>query len=119
MAGRGRGARNKGFAFERKIAKLLTEATDVEYKRGLGQTRAGASENPDVYSEHDGRWHFECKRHIRTNIKAAMRQAVEDIKEASAERVPVVVTKDDYGPILVTMNWDDWIEMFKEYQSED
>lgn len=112
MAKRGRGARVKGAAFERKLAKLLTEATKYEFKRGLGQARRGGGEISDVYSDDVPGIHIEAKRQVKCNIKAAMRQALNDIEKSGNEKIPIVITKDDREEILVTMNFDDWVSWF-------
>jgi hypothetical protein len=112
MASRGRGARQKGFNFERAVAKLLTGLTGFEWKRGLGQTRGGGAEHADVISEHMEDIHVECKRHKSVSIKKAMEQAVGDRDPGD---LAVVITKDDRKDILVTMLWDDWALMFDVY----
>ena len=118
MAGRGAGARRKGHQFERDMANYLTEKTGLTWKRGLGQSRGGGGECADVevedsdFSENASGVHFEVKRHKRCNIKSALRQAVDD-KHPS--EVPVIITKDDREPILVTMLMDDWIVLFNSY----
>ena len=48
MTTRGRGARVKGAAFERKLAKYFTDNSPLEAKRGIGQTRSGGAEVSDV-----------------------------------------------------------------------
>ena len=111
MASRGKGARVKGAAFERLIARTLTAVTPYEWKRGIAQTRDGTI--PDVYSDDVPGFHFELKRMVRCNIKAALRQALTDIGDK--EQVPVVITKEDRGETLVTMRLDDWLPMFVLY----
>ena len=110
MASRGRGARVKGASFEREIAKLLSEKTGLDAKRGLGQARLGGSEVADVEVQFI---HIEVKRQIKCNIKAAMKQAIAD--STNKKKPPVVITKDDFEPVLVTMLFDDWVEFFKCY----
>lgn len=116
MAKPGRGARIKGASFERTLAKHLTDDTGIEFKRGLGQTRRGGEEVSDVYSDKCPEYHFEAKRQIKCNIKAAMQQAINDCKES--EKTPIVITKDDRGEMLVTMLYDDWIKLFKSILNE-
>lgn len=111
MASRGRGARLKGANFERELAKYFnSHFHQMNAKRGLGQTRGGGEEIADVEMQYI---HVEAKRHKRCNIKAALNQAIEDSKEK--EKLPVAITKDDRKPILVTMEIDHWIELFKAY----
>jgi hypothetical protein len=115
MASPGKGARLKGHNFEREVANLLTENTNIPFKRGLGQARAGGSENADVYSPLLEDIHIECKRQIRCNIKEAIRQGKHDIKTSLQDRSLVVITKDDREEMLVTMPYRDWIVLFNLY----
>lgn len=110
MASRGRGARTKGAAFERELAKYFTENTKLTAKRGIGQTRSGGAEVSDVDMPII---HVEAKRHKRCNIKAALKQAIEDANVNG--KIPVAITRDDRAEILVTMRLDDWIDMFNSY----
>ncbi len=110
MASRGRGARIKGANFERDLAKLFRQNVNISAQRGLGQTRGGGEEIADVEME---LLHIEAKRHKRCNIKAALKQAIEDSK--AKDKLPVAITKDDRQPILVTMLFDDWIKLFKDH----
>jgi hypothetical protein len=110
MASRGRGARTKGAAFERELAKYFTENTELTAKRGIGQTRSGGSEVSDVDMPI---LHIEAKRHKRCNIKAALRQAIDDANING--KIPVAITRDDRADILVTMRLDDWINLFNAY----
>lgn len=110
MTSRGRGARIKGATFERKLAKYFTENTKLEAKRGIGQTRKGGSEVSDVDMPII---HVEAKRHKRCNIKAALRQAIDDANING--KIPVAITKDDRADILCTMRLDDWMLLFTAY----
>jgi|14BtaG_2_1085337.scaffolds.fasta_scaffold00028_77 Holliday junction resolvase len=113
MASRGRGARQKGFQFERDVAAAFSEATGFEFKRGLGQTRGGGSEVPDVLPPPGIlrlAFHIECKRQKVCSIKGAMKQAVNDIGDGS--QMPIVVTKDDRKDTLVTMQMSDFLKLF-------
>jgi hypothetical protein len=114
MASRGRGARAKGANFERKLAKIITDATSVEARRGLAQTRGGGAEVSDVEMP---LVHIEAKRHKRCNIKAALEQAINDCQANG--KIPVAVTKDDRKEILVTMRLDDWLPFLNLYIEEN
>lgn len=116
MASRGRGARAKGFQFERDIAKAFSEATDEEFKRGLGQTRGGGADVPDVLPSNKviaDLIHIECKRQKMCSIKGAMKQAVDDIGDDP--KAPIVVTKDDRKDTLVTVKLQDFLPMFNAW----
>jgi len=110
MASRGRGARAKGANFERELAKKLRTELNIPAERGLAQTRGGGAEVADVHMDYI---HVEAKRHKRCNIKAALRQAIADSEHK--DKKPVAITKDDREPIMVTMLFEDWIEIFKSY----
>jgi len=110
MASRGRGARAKGANFERELAKIISDATPVEARRGLAQTRGGGAEVSDVEMP---LVHIEAKRHKRCNIKAALEQAINDC-EANG-KIPVAITKDDRKEILVTMRFTDWLHFLNSY----
>ena len=104
----GQRSRRKGAAWERELVRLFRDAMpDVEIRRGL-QCRSG-EEAPDV--ELPCFW-LEAKRHQRTNIKAALRQAVET---APKGRWPVAVCKDDRQPAIVSMHLDDFLDLVTEW----
>ena len=62
--------------------------------------------------------HIECKRVERLNLEEAMQQAVEDSAERPA--LPVVMHKRNGGQWMVTMLFDDWMELYglKEENNE-
>lgn len=104
--------RRKGATFERELARFLREE-GFEAARGIGQARA-ASEVPDV--DLDGFW-LECKRHRRTNPKAALAQAITDSADNGEGRVPVAVCRDNGQSMrdaTVTMRLGDWIELLRD-----
>lgn len=110
MASRGRSARVKGATFERDLAKYITENTNIDAKRGIGQTRSGGAEVSDVDIPI---FHIEAKRQKRCRIKAAMQQAIEDSNING--KIPVAITRDDRADTLCTMLLDDWIKLFNAY----
>jgi len=95
----GRRSRRKGQNFERLIANSLKDLWP-EAKRGL-QSRGGTKEAPDV----DGCPFFvECKIGLNTKPKDAIEQA----RNASDGRTPIAITRDNSGPILVTMDFEEF-----------
>ncbi len=113
MASRGRGARAKGANFERALAKQISGDLGIVAERGLAQTRGGGAEVADVEMDY---FHVEAKRHKQVSIKRALTQAIEDC--AKKNKLPVAITKDDRKPMLVTMEYKDWILMAKAYVKE-
>jgi len=101
-------SRRKGAAFERALVHRFREVMpEAEVKRGL-QYRSG-EEAPDVEVPC---FFVEAKHHHRTNIRAAMRQA---IAAAPPGRWPVAVCKDDHADPLVTMQLEDFLELVAEW----
>ena len=101
-------SRRKGAAFERATVHRFREVMpDADVRRGL-QSRSG-EDAADV--ECPVFW-VESKRHRRTNIRAALRQAVE---AAPKGRIPIAVCKDDRETATVTMLLDDFLELVREW----
>ncbi len=104
----GLASRRKGADFERELVRTFREVMpDSGVRRGL-QSRSG-EEVPDV--ELPCFW-LEAKRHQRTNVKAALRQAVE---AAPKGRWPMAVCKDDRQPAIVAMYLDDFLDLLGEW----
>lgn len=95
-------SRTKGHNFERETANKL-KAIFPEARRGF-QMRDGA-DAPDVMGTP---FWVECKVGKRCNIKQAMLQAVE---ATDGKHIPVVVTKEDRGMTMVTMELEEWLEV--------
>ena len=58
--------------------------------------------------------HIECKRVERLNVYEAMRQAVRDAKE---DEKPAVFWRKNRESWLVVMRLEDWIELYREWES--
>lgn len=115
MAKVGKSARLKGHNFEREMANLFTEQTNLEWERSLQQTRTGGTVESDIYTESlKDTLHVECKRHARVSIPAAMQQCTDD----APDKTHIAITKSDRQPIYVTMKLDDWMKMFKAWMNE-
>lgn len=101
-------SRRKGAAFERELVRRFREIMpDAGVRRGL-QYRAG-QEASDV--EVPCFW-VEAKHHHRTNVRAAMRQAIDACPPG---RWPIAVCKDDHATPLVTMQLEDFLEFVGEW----
>ncbi len=104
-------SRRKGHNFERELANIFkARFPGLDIKRGLEQTRCG-SECADV--EMPDFW-IEAKRGKRTNVKAALRQAIGD--SAASGKAPVAVCRDD-GNIqpTVTMLLIDFMRLLEDH----
>lgn len=102
----GVGQRIKGATFEREIAAKFREL-GLDAKRGF-QYRGGY-DAPDVDVQFV---HVECKRHKSVKIQDAYRQSKAEAKNG---KIPIVVSKDNNGEVLVTMSWNNWAEFFKKW----
>lgn len=115
----GRASRRKGSTWELEVAKAISQALQIEVKRGIGQTRAGG-EVPDV--DWPG-WWPECKHHTLTNPRAALRQAVQAAEDWAAKhegrlRVPVAFCKDTGEKPFVVMAMDDFLRLAARARNE-
>ena len=102
----GKGKRRKGAQFERDTADALKHIFRDAH-RGL-QYQDG-SKCPDVVA---GPYWIECKRGVGgKNPRAAWNQAENDAQPGT---IPVAVTKPDREPVLVTMGWEDWVDLVED-----
>ena len=104
-------SRQKGAAFERKLANLLKE---YGYDCRRGQQYSGANGDADVVGL-DG-IHIEAKAVERLIIYDAMNQAINDAREGE---LPAVFHKKNRQPILVTMKLDDWLKLYEGWKRND
>ncbi len=104
----GRRSRIKGAVWERTLARMFREVMpEANIKRGM-QYRSG-EEAADV--ECPVFW-IEAKHHNRTNVKAALRQAIET---APKGRWPIACCKDDHQEPIVAMLLDDFLEFVEQW----
>lgn len=99
-------SRRKGKRGELALARILREH-GFEARRGV-QYHGGA-ESPDVIGLPGV--HIECKRVERLDLMGAYRQAVRD---AASDEMPAVFHKRNREPWLVTMNLEDFIQLYRE-----
>lgn len=102
-------SRQKGARFERDIAKRLRE---WGYDARRGQQYSGLNGDADVVGLPGV--HLELKAVEHLNLDAAMEQSERDARDGEK---PVVIHKKNYGEIRATMRFDDWFEMYREWES--
>ena len=100
-------SRAKGKRFELTLARML-RADGYEARRG--QQFSGANGDADVVGLPG--IHIEAKHAEQFRIYDWMDQAKRDAREGE---LPAVFFKKNNSPVLVTMTYDDWITMYKEY----
>lgn len=101
-------SREKGARFERKLANILRL---YGYDCRRGQQYCGANGDADVIGL-DG-IHIEAKAVEKLNIYDAMSQAKRDVRDGE---LPAVFHKKNNAAILVTMELDDWIQLYREWR---
>lgn len=104
-------SRQKGARFERALAHIFREYGFDDARRG--QQFSGKNGDADVVGLPF--IHVEAKNVQKLNLRNAMAQSERDAK---ADETPVVMHKMDRKPILVTMNLDDWMRMYKVWLKE-
>lgn len=101
-------SKQKGARGERELSYKLKE---YGYNTRRGQQYCGANGDADVIGLVG--IHIECKRVERLNIYDAISQAKSDAKEGE---LPTVFHRKDRSEWLVTMTFDDWMKLYKEYE---
>lgn len=99
-------SREKGARGERELAGLFR---DYGYEARRGQQYSGANGDADVVGLPG--IHVECKRVERLNLYDAIAQAKHDAREGE---VPCVFHRRDNCKWLVTMELDDWMNMYND-----
>jgi hypothetical protein len=96
----------KGARFERELAKRLREY-GYEARR-TAQYCGNTGDAADVVGIPD--IHIEAKHVERLNIHEAMKQAKRDAKP---DLIPAVFHKKNNQPILVTLEFDDFMKLYE------
>jgi len=102
-------SRAKGARGERELAGILREHG---YDCRRGQQYSGASGDADVIGLPG--IHIEVKRVERLNLYDAMAQAKSD---ARIDSLPAVFHRKNHCAWLVTMELDDWMEIYREWEA--
>lgn len=105
-------SKQKGVRFERQLASLFREHGYDDARR-TAQYCGNTGDASDVIGLPG--IHIEAKHQERMQLYDWMDQAKRDSK--GTENMPVVFHKKNNAEILVTMRFDDFMEMYKEYQT--
>jgi len=110
----GKSQREKGKRGERELAGQLRE---YGYDCRRGQQYCGRSGPADVVGLPG--IHIECKRVERLNLHDAMDQAVRDAGALPEDGrpFPAVFHRRDHEEWLVTMRLEEWIHLYREWES--
>ena len=107
-------SRNKGASYERHVAGLF-KAEGYEARRG--QQFCGINGDADVVGIPG--IHIECKAReslSHSQLYDAMAQAKRDAREGE---IPVVIHKKNYCADLVTMEFSEWIKLYRERELDE
>lgn len=102
-------SRDKGARFERRLAGMLR---DFGYDSRRGQQYSGANGDADVIGLPG--IHIEAKAVERLNLYDAMSQSKRDARQGE---IPVVIHKKNHCNVLVTMEFDNFMELYRECES--
>ena len=102
-------SKEKGKRYERHVASLFR---NVGYEARRSQQYAGINNDADVVGV--PLIHIECKHNERLNLYDAIAQSKRDAKDGE---VPVVIHRKNYCNDLVTMEFTEWIKLYREWEA--
>ena len=107
----GKMSREKGKRFEREVANLFKEKgfTASRSAQCMGKTGQAA----DVIGVPG--IHIECKHVEKMSLYEWMAQAIRDSEAEGKGNLPVVIHKQNRKDVLVSMRFDDFMEIFSAY----
>lgn len=102
-------SREKGKRYELHVAGLFKSEG---YEARRGQQYSGLQGDADVVGVPN--IHIECKAVERLNLYDAIAQSKRDAREGE---IPIVIHKKRYCNDLVTMEFTDWIKLYREWEA--
>lgn len=109
----GRMSREKGKRGEREVASLFRDwgydAHRTAQCRGNTGRAADIDGTPGV--------HVEVKYQEHMRLYEWMQQAADDANAAGDGSLPVVVHKQSHRPVLATMEFSAWMELYREWEA--
>ena len=107
-------SKQKGARFERQLAGLFRDYGYTEARR-TAQYCWNTGDASDVVGLPG--IHVEAKHQERMQLYDWMDQAKRDAKAGGARLLPAVFSKKNNHSILVTMELDDWMQIYREFQA--
>lgn len=105
-------SKQKGARFERLLASKLCE---YGYDCRRGQQYCGANGDADVVGLPG--LHIEAKACEQMRLYDWMAQAKRDAKAGGGKTLPAVFHKKNNAPILVTMELEDFMNLYREWEA--
>lgn len=103
-------SREKGKRFELKLAHIFQ---NYGFDARRGQQYCGSNGDADVVGLPG--IHIEAKAVEKLNLYDALAQAKRDARE---NEIPAVFHKKNYCNVLVTMELDDWMRIYSDYDAD-
>jgi hypothetical protein len=110
----GKMSRDKGKSFERELAGRLREEGYKDCRR-TSQYCGQTGDASDVIGLPG--IHIEAKHCERMQLYDWMAQAVHDAAASGKENLPAVFHRKNNAGILVTMRFEDFMQIYKEYEA--
>lgn len=109
----GKMSREKGKRFEREVATMFKEYGYTA--RRSSQYAGNTGEAADVIGVPG--IHLEAKHQEKMHLYDWYEQANRDAIEEDKGNLPVVIHRANCKPVLVTMMFDDWIRLYREWEA--
>lgn len=107
-------SRAKGARFERELAKAF-RAHGYDEARRTAQYCGNTGDASDVVGLPG--LHIEAKHCEKMQLYDWIAQAVRDAEASGMDKLPAVFHKKNYADILVTMRFDDFMQIYKEWEA--
>lgn len=112
----GKMQKEKGARFERTLASLLRDQGFHEAERTAQHSGKNGGE-PDVKGVPG--IHIEAKHQETMRLYEWIDQAKRDVSEKKSDDIPVVMHKKNNAEILVTMRFEDFCKIYREYSNKE
>lgn len=109
----GRMSRDKGARFERTVAGLFKDYGYEAFRSAQHSGKTGQA--PDVKGVPG--IHIECKHCEKMHLYDWMAQADRDSKAEGKGNKPVVIHKANNKPVLVTMHFEAFMDLYREWEA--
>lgn len=107
-------SKQKGARFERTLASIFREYGYKDSRR-TAQYCGNTGDASDVIGLTG--IHIEAKHQEAMRLYDWMAQAKRDAEAGGKGLLPAVFHKKNHAPILVTMELDDWMTIYREYEA--
>jgi len=107
-------SKEKGARFERELARAF-RAQGYADSRRTAQYCGNTGDASDVLGLPG--IHIEAKHQEQMRLYEWMSQAKRDAEAGGENRLPAVFHKKNYAKILVTMELEDWMHLYREWEA--